>query len=139
MATKGIVGYGASIKYGTVTIGEVLSASGGARTAGAVPIFSCDSSDGFVEKLAGALDEGEMSFSIVYDGTSTGTYDKLNTLFLAKTISTWTLTFVDTATYAGSGFISSLGKPSFSAPDQSITIDLGITISGKATYTKKAT
>ncbi len=100
--------------------------------------MSCDSTDDAVEKIAGALNEGEATFHCVYDGSNAGVYNLLNTDFLAKTKATLLITYPDTSNHSVTGIISSLSLPSFSEADGEISVDVTIACSGKATYTDVA-
>jgi len=108
MATNGITAIGTTLTFGS-SVTEIGSMSPSGRSCNVIPIFSTDSSDGFVEKIAGQLDDGEITFDCVYDGSSGGVYNDLNTAFLAKTVQTATVTFSDSSTFVNTAaFISNL-------------------------------
>ena len=110
-----------------------MSPSG--RTCNAVPIFSTDSADGFVEKIAGQLDDGEITLDLVYDGSNGGTYNDLNTAYLAKTVTTLAITYSDTTTFTNTAaFITNLDKPGFSAADGEVRGSVTFAYSGLSTY-----
>ena len=137
MTTNAIVALGTVLTFDVDTIGEIQSVSG-TRSLRIIDILSCDSTDEAVEKIAGALNEGEVTFHVVYDGSDAGIYNKLNTHYQAKTKATCLITYPDTSSHSCTGIISSLGLPSFSEADDEISCDVTIAFSGKATYTDKA-
>lgn len=140
MTTNAITALGTVLTFDGITVGEIQSVSG-ARTRRIIEILSCDSSDSAVEKIAGALNEGEITFHCIYDGSAAGVYNQLNTAFQAATptpMATGLITYPDTSNHSCKGIISSLGLPSFSEADGEISIDVTIAFSGKATYTDKA-
>ena len=137
MTTNAITALGTVLTFDGETIGEIQSVSG-TRSRRIIEILSCDSTDDAVEKIAGALNEGEATFHCVYDGSAAGVYNKLNTLFQAKTKGTCLITYPDTSNHSCSGIISSLSLPSFSEADGEISVDVTIALDGKATYTDVA-
>ena len=137
MTTKAITALGTVLTFNDNTLGEIMSLSG-TRTNRIIEILSTDSTDRAVEKIAGALNEGEVTFHVVYDGTDQGVYNDLNTDLQAGTKATCLITYPDTSSHSCSGIISSLGLPSFSEADGSVEVDVTIAFSGKATYTDKA-
>jgi hypothetical protein len=137
MTTNARTALGTVLTFNTNTLGEIMSLSG-TRSRRIIEILSCDSTDEAVEKIAGALNEGEVTFHLVYDGSDQGVYNKMNTDFQAKTKATCLITYPDTSSHSCSGIISSLGLPSFSEADGSLEVDVTIAFSGKATYTDVA-
>lgn len=137
MTTNAITGMGTVLTFDVDTIGEIQSVSG-SRTRNIKEILSCDSTNQAVEKIAGALNEGEVTFHCVYDGSAAGVYNKLNTHLQAKTKATCLITYPDTSSHSCDGIISSLSLPSFSEADGEISIDVTIALSGQATYTDVA-
>ncbi len=137
MTTNAITALGTVLTFNDNTIGEIQSVAG-TRTRRIIEILSCDSTDDAVEKIAGALNEGEATFHCVYDGGNAGVYNLLNTDFLAKTKATLLITYPDTSSHSVTGIISSLSLPSFSEADGEISVDVTIACSGKATYTDVA-
>ena len=137
MTTNAITALGTVLTFNSNTIGEIQSLSG-TRSRRIVEILSCDSTDDAVEKLAGALNEGEVTFHCIYDGSDGGVYNHLNTDFQAKAKATCLITLPDTSSFSCTGIISSLSMPSFSEADGEYSIDVTIAFSGKATYTDVA-
>ena len=134
MTTNAITAMGTTLTFDVDTIGEIQSVSG-TRTRNIIDILSCDSTNQAVEKIAGALNEGEVTFHCVYDGSAAGVYNKLNTHLQAKTKATTLITYPDTSSHSCDGIISSLNLPSFSEADGEISVDVTIAFSGQATYT----
>jgi len=137
MTTNAITAMGTVLTFDTETIGEVMSLTG-TRSRRIVDILSCDSTNEAVEKIAGALNEGEVTVHIVYDGSDAGVYNILNTKFLAKTNATLLITYPDTSSHSCNAIISSLGLPSFSEADGPIELDVTLALSGQATFTDVA-
>jgi len=138
MTTNARTALGTVLTFNNNTIGEIQSLSG-TRTRRVIDILSCDSTDKAIEKIAGALNEGEVTFHCIYDPTGGGVYNDLNTDYLAGTKGTGAAGCLITYPSAGShlcdGIISSLSVPSFSEADGEIAIDVTIALSGKATFT----
>lgn len=138
MASNRITALGTTFVFDGLTIGEVMDAAPSPRTCNIQPILSVDSTDNYVEKIAGALDEGEISLHIVYDGSAGGVYNMLNTKFQARTSGTLLITFSDTSSYSCTAIISSLDKPGYGAADAFVEGNVTLAISGKATFTDVA-
>ena len=134
MATKAITAMGTVLTFNNNIIGEIQNMAG-TRTRRIIDILSVDSTNQAVEKIAGALNEGEVTFHCIYDGSDAGTYNDLNTDFQAKAKQTCLITLPDTSSFSVTGIISSLSLPSFSEADGEYSIDVTIAFSGKATYT----
>jgi len=134
MSTKAITARGTTFVFDGLTIGEVMDAAPSPRTCNVQPILSCDSTDGFVEKIAGALDEGDITLHIIYDGSNAGVYNALNTKYQAQTSGTLLITFSDTSSYSVTAIISSLDKPGFGAADAPVEGNVTLSISGKAAF-----
>ena len=138
MTTHAITALGTVLTFNNNTIGEIQSLSG-TRTRRIIDILSCDSTDQAVEKIAGALNEGEVTFHCIYDPTDGGVYNDLNTDFQAgeKGIDAkgCLITFPTAGSILCDGIISSLSVPSFSEADGEISLDVTIAFSGKAVYT----
>lgn len=137
MTTNAITALGTVLTFDGDTVGEIQSLSG-TRSRRIIEILSTDSTDNAVEKIAGALNEGEVTFHCVYDGSAAGVYNKLNTAYQAGTKGTCLITYPNTSNHSASGIISSLGLPSFSEADGEISVDVTIALDGKAVYTDVA-
>jgi hypothetical protein len=136
MATNAIVADGTVVTFNAVTIGEVMSLSG-SRSRNVHEVLSTDSTDGAIERLCGALNEGPVTMRIIYDGSAAGVYNTLNTAFTADpaTSATLLITYKDTSNISATAFISELGTPSFNEGDGTVEVDVTFAVSGKATYT----
>jgi len=138
MSTNAITALGTTFVFDGLTIGEVMDAPPSPRTCNVIPILSCDSTDNFVEKLAGALDEGDITLHLVYDGSAAGIYNTLNTKYQARTSGTLLITFSDTSSFSCTALISSLDKPGFGTADEKVEGNVTLALSSKATFTDVA-
>ena len=138
MASNKITALGTSFVFDGLTIGEVMDAGPSPRTCNVQPILSVDSTNSYVEKIAGALDEGDITLHIVYDGSSAGVYNSQNTKFQARTEGTLLITLSDTSSFSCTAIISSLDKPGFGTADAFVEGNVTLAISGKATFTDVA-
>ena len=134
MTTNARTALGTVLTFNNNTIGEIQNLAG-TRTRRIIDILSCDSTDEAVEKIAGALNEGEVTFHCIYDPTAGGVYNDLNTDFLAKAKATCLITYPSAGSHSCTGIISSLSLPSFSEADGEISVDVTIAFSGKAVFT----
>jgi len=134
MATNAITALGTVVTFDSATIGEIMSLTGN-RSCRIIDILSCDSTNSAVEKIAGALNEGDVTVHIVYDGSSGGVYNTLNTKYQARTKGTLLITYSDTSSHSIDAIISSLGTPSFSEGDGTVELDVTFALSGSATFT----
>lgn len=137
MTTNAQTALGTVLTFNDNTIGEIQSVSG-TRTRNIKEILSCDSTDKAVEKIAGALNEGEATFHCIYDGSNAGVYKDLDTDYQAGTKATMLITYPDTSNHSVTGIISSLSLPSFGEADGEISVDVTIACSGKAAYSAVA-
>ena len=127
----------AALVFNSNTIGKINSISG-SRTRNIITLLTTDATDDAVARIAGALDEGEVTFMLDYDGSNAGTYNDLNTDFQAGTSAAFTITFSDTSTFAGTAIISGLDIPGAGTADGKVECSVTLAISGKATYTDVA-
>lgn len=134
MTTNARTALGTVLTFNNNTIGEIQNLSG-TRSRRIIDILSCDSTDEAVEKIAGALNEGEVTFHCIYDPTAGGVYNDLNTDFQGKAKATCLITYPSAGSHSCTGIISSLSLPSFSEADGEISVDVTIAFSGKATFT----
>jgi len=132
--TKAINALGVVLTFDTDIIGEIQS-FGGTRTRRMIEILSCDSTNDAVEKIAGALNEGEVTFHCIYDGGEEGVYKVLDDYYHEGTEKTVLITYPNTGQHKCTGLISSLSWPSFSEADGEVSIDVTIAFSGKAAFT----
>jgi len=134
MTTNARTALGTVLTFNGNTIGEIQNLAG-TRTRRIIEILSCDSTDEAIEKIAGALNEGEVTFHCIYDPTAAGVYNDLNTDFQAKAKATCLITYPSAGSHSCTGIISSLSLPSFSEADGEISVDVTIAFSGKAVFT----
>lgn len=134
MTTNARVALGTVLTFNGNTIGEIQNLSG-TRTRRIIEILSCDSTDEAVEKIAGALNEGEVTFHCIYDPTDEGVYYDLDVDYQAGTKGTCLITYPSSGNHSCDGIISSLSVPSFSEADGEMSVDVTIALSGKATFT----
>jgi len=132
-ATKAMTALGVTLEIDTDYIGEIQSLSG-AGSRRIIEILSCDSTNSAVEKIAGALNEGEVTFHCIYDGSDEGVYKKLKTYFQGGTTETILITYPSAGSHSCPGIVSSLSLPSFSEADGEISVDVTIAFSTKAAY-----
>ena len=138
MTTNARTALGTVLTFNGNTIGEIQSLSG-TRSRRIIDILSCDSSNSAVEKIAGAMNEGEVTFHCIYDPTDGGVYNDLNTDYQLGTKGTGgngcLITYSSAGSHLCDAIISSLSVPQFSEADGEIAIDVTLSFSGKATYT----
>ena len=137
MATGGITLYGATVSFDGNSYGELLSISG-SRTRNVTSIYSCDSTDQAVEKIAGALDEGSVAIRCIYDGGDGKVYNDMNTDHQAGDSATLLITMSDTSTFSATAIITSLSVPEAGDPDGACEVSMEFAISGKYTFTDVA-
>ena len=118
------------------TIGEVTKLDISGRKRDSIDVSSCDSTSSAREFIPGMYDDGEISVDVIYDGSNTGVAYALDSAFTSKTAETWTITFPDTSTFVGSGFITSLSTAT--AFESEITQSITIKCSGVWTFTDVA-
>lgn len=138
MANNAITSRGLTLVYNSNTIGEIMSMSGSGRTLNIHEIATVDSTDGVIEKIAGLINEGNVTVHVIYDGSAAGVYNDLNTDFLARTSATCLITHSDTSSLSVTALISSLGLPSFGAAGEPVELDTTFEFSGKITFTDVA-
>lgn len=134
MTTNAITALGVALTIDVDTIGEIQSLSG-TKSRRIIEILSCDTTDKAIEKIAGALNEGEVTFHCIYDPSDDGVYKKLDTYYHGGTSETILITYPNSGSHSCKGIVSSLGLPSFSEADGEISCDVTIAFSGLATYT----
>ena len=134
MATAATKGFATTVAFNGNTLGEIISVSG-TRSRVAIPLHSCDTTNNAIEKIPGSMDEGEITFTLYYSGVSGGSYNDVNTDFLAGTSGTLLVTGGDTTTWSATGFITGLSMAEFGGPDDPNIVTVTVTISGQFTYT----
>lgn len=143
-------GYGVVLYVATSTsavtsgtaVGKITNIGGPNMTKSSIPAGSADSANKWIDFLPGMIDAGELTVDIKYDGTSSGTADKLATLF-AGTGTYVVGIFVNDHTTTTSksnwvcvAFLTALGH---AIPhDGLVTQSVGIKLSGQPTFTDLA-
>jgi hypothetical protein len=136
MTTSAINSMGTTVSFNGNTIGEIESYSGGGVAVNIHEILTCDSTDFYADKLAGALNSGNVTFGMIYQSAETsGNYDKLKTDAEARTSGTLLVTFPNGATITGSAIIANLGDPNFGSADEPIKFSCEFARKGKFTHT----
>lgn len=136
MTTSGITAIGTTLSFNGNTIGEIESYSGGGVAANIHEVLTCDSTDYYADKLAGALNSGNVTFGMIYQPTlTTGNYSKLKTDAEARTSGTLLITFPNGATITGSAIIANLGDPNFGSADEVVKFSCEFPRKGKFTHT----
>jgi len=132
--SEGMSGYGSALAGATTdTVGNIISIEVAGQTRDSIDISTMDSTSAHREFVAGLADVGELTATLNYDGSSVGIGSALNVAFAGGTAELWTVTFPDTSTFAGTGFITNL---SIASPrDDKITQTLSIKLTGVPTFT----
>lgn len=143
-------GYGVLLYIGTAvssvtsgtSVGKITNIGGPNMTKGSIGAGSADSTNKWIDYLPGMIDAGELTVDVKYDGTSSGTADKLMTLFSGT--GTYAIgIYVNDHTTTSSksnlvcvGFLTALGH---AIPhDGLFTQSFGIKLSGQPTFTDLA-
>ena len=135
MATSGITAIGTTLAFNGNTIGEIESYSGGGVVVNIHEVLTCDSTNYYADKLAGALNSGNVTFGMVYQPGTTQNYAKLKTDAEARTSGTLLITFPNGATITGSAIIANLGDPNFGSADEVIKFSCEFARKGQFTHT----
>lgn len=145
-----ISGYGVQLYIGTTvtavtagtSISKITNIGGPNMTKGSISAGSADSTNKWIDFLPGMIDAGELTIDVKYDGTSSGTADKLATLFAGTGTYAVGIYFNDHTTTTSKSnlicvaFLTALGH---AIPhDGLITQSVGIKLSGQPTYSDLA-
>ena len=125
-------GYAISLVGGTTgDVGKIQNIAGAGVSVSVVAFSNFDSTSEFKDKIAGMLDAGDISLTMIFEKTiaDKAAYNDLHAAVLAKTVETWTITFPDSSNLAASGFIKKLGLPTAST-ENAITYDMDIELTG---------
>ncbi len=134
MTSSAIHGFGTTLKGSKAgTIGELISITIGGLTVDMIEVSNMDSPDAYKEFIAGMIDAGEITFSGNYLKT---TFNALKTSADGRTAEDWTVTFPDSASWKGSGYVS--GISGTSPNDDKITADITIKLTGKPEFSAGA-
>lgn len=102
----GVIGYKTTVKLGASdTIGKLIRASVSGATRDEIDVSNADSTDMVKELLGGMVTPGKATFTVRLSPTAAGL---LETHFAAGTPEDCTITFEDTGTLIGEGFMSGL-------------------------------
>lgn len=125
------LGHGTTLVGATTgDVGHISNLSGSDATRGSVDVSDFDSTNKNMEFIPALLDSGEITFDVVYEKA---VYDLMEDARSAVP-EVWTITIPDTSTFASSGFVTAVGKPS-AATDGAFTFSASIKLSGAITFT----
>ena len=119
----GTHGYNTKVEYdadgnfgaGPVEVTGVISIEGGDRTVTRTNTTHLKSTGAVKTSVPGFIDDGTLSLTCDYDET---VYAALEVIFLARTLEYWRITYPDSSTLIGEGYISNLSKPSVPEDDR---------------------
>lgn len=125
------IGHGTVLTGGTSgIIGEITNISGPNESVDSVDVTSFDSANTSQDFIPGLIDGGEITFTVIYDGTAAGTADALQTAFLGPE-EEWEIVYPDGSSDTADGSVTALGKQ---IPNgDKITQDVTIKFTGKVT------
>jgi hypothetical protein len=136
MATLGFSGMGSTVVIGSTTIGEVESFNLGGDVTEYEEILTIDSTDYYPELILTAFSTAEITLTCIFQpGATTGNYDALKTLHDARTKTTFTWTFLNTASYTGTVGIVGLTRPESGDAKSVMRFTITMRASGKISYT----
>ena len=103
--------FGAVLSGSTsTTIAKIKDVSGGGQSLSAIETSNMDADT--VTNLIGIIRGKPLTFTAEYEKTATtGNYAKIVAAQEGRTAETWTVTFADTSTVAGSGFVTDISAP----------------------------
>lgn len=105
----GLHGHGCTLTIGGTAVGNITSISGPSIKRDAIDISTMDSTQKYREFIPGMIDAGEVTAELNYDGTTTVSKFLADQLTASAQAIVITFSDSDTATWTGSGFITSLG------------------------------
>lgn len=126
--TDAIAGVGTVFTRDSVAIAEIRNISGPGMTRDFIDVSNLDSTAGYREFIAGFRDGGELTFSMNF---TIGGYDDLLLDYESESVQSYELILPDsgTTTFSFSGFVTNL--PLNITPDDAVTVDVTIKISGQ--------
>lgn len=133
------VGVGFTLKMSTagsstfgVTIGQVRSISGPAKSADVIDVTTQDSTNNYREKAVGFLDGGDVSLGVMYD-PALSSHAELNNMLDGRVLGRWQVIYpTTTVTKEFAGYVSGLSpEVPFGAE---VTADVTIAVSGKPVF-----
>jgi len=120
MTTNAIVAAGSTVEYDGVTLGEIQSINGPGATTTMIRVHSCDSTNNKADKLAGAIDEGQVSIKYVFHGTAGNVYGFLRNHQKASSLKTLKVTYSDGSYEQGSALVVNPTRPSFGDSENTV-------------------
>jgi predicted secreted protein len=136
MASNAFSGVGTKIwrndpSAGWEALAEVNSITGPSESRDTIDVTSLDSTGGYREFITGFKDAGELSFSM---NMANAMYDKLRVDYNSDTAREYKIVLADTAdsTFSFSGLVTAI--PITVAPDDKVTVDVTIKITGQVTF-----
>lgn len=117
----------------TGDIGHISNIGGSDATRGSVDVSDFDSTNKNSEFIPSMLDPGELTCDVVWEKAVYDTCEDAR----ATAAEVWTITFPDTSTFACSGFVTAVGKPTAATGD-AFTFSLTIKLSGAITFAPAA-
>lgn len=126
--TDAIAGVGTVFTRDSVAIAEIRNITGPGMTRDFIDVSNLDSTAGYREFIAGFRDGGELTFSMNF---TIGGYDDLLLDYESESVQSYELILPDsgTTTFSFSGFVTNL--PLNITPDDAVTVDVTIKISGQ--------
>ena len=141
MATNAQLLAGSTFEWNSITVGEVLSASGAFMTRRVVEVLSADSTNTVAEKLSAGAAAGPLTITCILDPTASGAYDGLASGIAAATEAAATFIFPDTSSWSATkALLTNVGIPEANGPEDffTVTITLECMDVGGWTYTDLA-
>lgn len=130
--SNAIGGRGAVLKRSAVAIAEVLSITGPGMTRDFIDVTNLGSTGGYREYISGYRDGGELTFTInfIYAG-----YNNMKSDFDSDNSTVYDVVLPDAGntTLSFNGYVTSM--PLNIAPDDAVTCDITIKITGQVTLT----
>lgn len=131
-----IAGVGTTLQYSTDggttwnSLAEVLNISGPGMTRDTIDTTALDTSGGYRTFIAGFKNPGTLTFNASFEKSQ---YNTLKTQFESDTLVKYKVTTPDNSTFEFDGLVTEM--PLTIPPDDKITMDVTIQISGQVTFT----
>jgi hypothetical protein len=127
--------WGTTAMFNGYYIGEIEDVGRANQNRNLIEIFTTDSANERSEYLTSGIAPGQVTFECVYDGTSTGTYEQLQTDFDAGTSATLTVTYKNGSTKSITALIVNLETAGGAAQGGHAAFSVTFQFSGTLTYT----
>jgi hypothetical protein len=122
-STSGRIGYGTTLAGSSLsTVVEVTNISGPSIEVDDIEFTNMDSTSARKEFLAGLVDSGTLDIEINYTKAQVAAVSSA-----LRTSQTWTVTFTDSSTWTGTGYVKSLGQETPTADRISNTFSIKAT------------